>query len=162
MARGGRKSAADALLAASLAAGASQEEAATAAGVSVRTVARRLADPAFRRLVDRAQDALLERFAGGMAGRLGSVLDRLAELVGSAKEVVALGACRTLADVLIRVREHTGLARRLGELERAADEPDGPAEGGGEEDGGPPDEPGLPDRPEGGPVGGPEAGEGGS
>ena len=54
MARGGTKT--DAILAATLATGATNEAAATAAGVSLRTVARRLADPAFRRLVDAEQD----------------------------------------------------------------------------------------------------------
>lgn len=151
MARRGTKS--DALIAAALAAGATHEAAALAAGVSLRTVARRVADPAFRRAVDAEQDGILERFVGGAAGKLGAVLDRLAVLTESPKDLVALGACRTLADILIRVREHASLARRLRELERAADESGGPPEGDGADDGGPPDEP--PD------AGGREAGSGG-
>jgi hypothetical protein len=157
MARSGTKT--DAVLAASLAAGATHEQAAAAAGVSLRTVGRRMADPDFRKLVDREQDSILERFTGGAAAKLGETLERLGELIHSTKELVALGACRTLAELLLRVREATTVGRRLRELENASHDRDSPPEEPGEDrdgGGGAPDPGGDQE----GPGGGPDDGEG--
>ncbi|WP_246524617.1 hypothetical protein [Gemmata palustris] len=114
MARGGNKT--DALLIAALATGATHEQAAAAANVSLRTVARRMADPAFRRSVDAEQVAIIERFTGGAASKLGATLNRLEQLVDSKSDVVALGACRAMIDAVIRVREHATLTREVAEL----------------------------------------------
>jgi hypothetical protein len=161
MAPRGTKNRADALLAASLAAGATVAEAAAAAKVSERTVKRRLADPAFRALVDAEQDAIVERVVGCTAGRLGATLERLSQLVASQNETVALGACRATIEALLRLRAHATHSRRMSAIEGAGNEeyresPDG----GGEEEGGASDEPERPDGAEDGSRRGPDAGEG--
>lgn len=59
-----RREAQDELIVAALAVGCSYSEAAEAAGVSRRTVARRMAEPAFRRLVTEAQGEHVHIVAG--------------------------------------------------------------------------------------------------
>ena len=62
MAGGGRKNG-DPVLAAALASGGTWKEAAEAAGVSERTVGRRLKDPAFRGTVSRLREEIFSRAA---------------------------------------------------------------------------------------------------
>lgn len=143
MASHGAKTRADALIAAALATGATQEDAAKAAGVSLRTVTRRLLDPAFRRLVDATQDAAVERMVGAAVSRLAEAVNKLGALVNSRNEMVALGACRAVVDTVFRLREHQTLTRRLTALEESTDERDGPGAGTGAASGSPTAEPGL-------------------
>jgi len=79
------------VLATALAAGMTHEQAAKAAGVSKRTVARRLADPAFRNLMDAEQDRIVGRFTGTTVAGLEKAIARLIALVESEREGVALG-----------------------------------------------------------------------
>jgi hypothetical protein len=100
-----------------LATGATWAEAAVAAGVSPRTVARRMRDPAFREQLNRVRGRSLAVTAAGLAGLADAVLARLTQLVSSANEPVALGACRTVLESMVRIHELAILETRLDALE---------------------------------------------
>jgi len=131
MASGGTRNRGDTVLATALAAGMTHEQAAKAAGVSKRTVARRLADPAFRSLMDVEQDRIVGRFTGTTVAGLEKAIARLTALVDSESDGVALGACRTLFEFTIRLREHATLTRRIAALEAAGCEQPNETEGSG-------------------------------
>ncbi len=80
MAHRGRRNA-DAAIIAALAAGKTQEQAATMAGVAVRTVARRVTEPDFRHEVLAARAALIERATGRLAASTTQAADALVELL---------------------------------------------------------------------------------
>ncbi|MEN6525867.1 MAG: hypothetical protein ABFD84_10480 [Candidatus Polarisedimenticolia bacterium] len=111
----------DALLAAALAAGATQDEAAEAARVSRRTLVRRLNDPAFRARLSDARGLLFREAADLAAGRSRLALETLRELLGPAQPpAVRLGAARALIETAARLREVVDLGARVEELERLA------------------------------------------
>jgi hypothetical protein len=94
---------ADAILAAALAAGRTMASAAEAAGVCTKTASRRLADPAFRRLV-----ADLKREATGRAIALlaenaaGAVVELTKLSTGSASEKIRLVASKAVIELALR------------------------------------------------------------
>jgi hypothetical protein len=101
-----------------LACGASPENAAHKAGLSRRTVYRRLADPAFRaRITDLRAD--LARRAVGMitAAGLGAVKTLTTLQESATAEAVRLAAARATLDLGCRLREHVEWAERLAALE---------------------------------------------
>ena len=108
----------DELLLAALASGLSAEEAAKRAGMSRRTVYRRLADPAFRRRLAGARDALVSEALGELAATATAAVATLRELLDARDERVRLGASRAVLEQLLRVREAVSLAERVAELER--------------------------------------------
>jgi hypothetical protein len=121
MAGGSRKNADDGLVAA-LAAGASAAAAAEKAGVSERTVRRRLEDPAFRARVDEAR-ADLVRLAVGRLADVGALAgDTLAELVKAGPPAVRLGAARSILEFMLRGAEVDTLARQVSDLKRQVED----------------------------------------
>jgi hypothetical protein len=117
--RTGRKKADDALVFA-LSAGASAAGAARHAGVSERTVYRRLADPAFRARVDAARSEMVQQVVGRLAA-VGTIASQtLQELLGSESEAIRLGAARAALDFMFRGHEQDVLARRIAALEEQA------------------------------------------
>jgi hypothetical protein len=112
-----RKRAEEPLLSA-LAAGSPVEEAAKAAGLSPRTVYRRLAEPGFRGRLANARDELASEALSELAGCASEAVTTLRQLLRANNEHVQLGAARTLLDQLLRLREALALAERVAALER--------------------------------------------
>jgi hypothetical protein len=116
---GGVRSNADSLLIAALAAGATNEDAAAQAGVSVRTLQRRLAEPGFKQKVDQARSDLIFRAVGALADASSEAAQTLRDLLASDRPSVQLGAAKAILDLGIKVREHAELADRIEALEAA-------------------------------------------
>jgi hypothetical protein len=96
----------DSILVERLAVGASQTEAARAAGVGRKAVYLRLQDPAFRQRVDDFRDAMLDQAAGKLASGLCDAIDHLKFLMKkAAPDSAQVSAAKAIGDMLIRVRE---------------------------------------------------------
>jgi hypothetical protein len=101
-----------------LAAGSPVDQAAKAAGLSPRTVYRRLAEPGFRGRLATARDELASEALSELAGCASEAVATLRRLLQANNEHVQLGAARTLLDQLLRLREALALAERVATLER--------------------------------------------
>jgi hypothetical protein len=108
----------DSLLAA-LAAGSTVEVAAKAAGISVRTAYRRLADPVFARRLAQARDELISNALGELVECASEAVATLRALLSASDERVRLGAAKSTLDQLLRLRETLMLSQRLAALERS-------------------------------------------
>jgi molybdenum-dependent DNA-binding transcriptional regulator ModE len=106
------------LLLGALAAGGSVEQAARAAGVSVRTAYRRLACPGFRTRLASARDELISAALGELVGCAAEAVATLRQLLQADDERVRLTAARAILEQLLRLRETITLAQRLASLER--------------------------------------------
>ncbi len=114
----GRKSADEAVLLA-LACGATAESAAHSAGVSARTVSRRLKDPRFHQRLQTLRAEMLQRAAGMLtAASLEAVKTLLVLQQASVPAAVRLGAARTILEIGIKLRQMTDLDERLTALEQ--------------------------------------------
>lgn len=107
----------DEILAAALAAGATTRQAARTANVSVRTVARRQADAAFRKDVARLRAAMVDRTVGRTAAAGSAAVGTLVRMLSASAEPVRVTAARVLLDAGLRYREHVELAERVAALE---------------------------------------------
>ena len=105
------------LLLASLAAGASVEQAAQAAGLSPRTVYRRLHDSGFQRRLQAARDELVTEALGELTGSAQDAVATLKRLLDASDDRVKLTAARTILEQLLRLRETVQLEQRLSALE---------------------------------------------
>jgi len=108
---------ADGLLLAALAGGASHQEAATQAGVSLRTVYRRLEDVTFRQQLAEARGALITRATGKLAAACSAAAATLAALLRGDSESVRLSAARSILELATKMRESEELAARVAALE---------------------------------------------
>ena len=88
---------------AALLAGAHIENAALAAGVSPRTVYRRLADPEFRERVESAREAIRESILTRLTDAAGDAVSCLWELLSDEYPDIRLKASKALLDSLVRV-----------------------------------------------------------
>ncbi len=114
----GRKKKADADLMLTLACGASPENAAQKTGVSLRTVYRRLAEPAFRAQVNEVRAEMVRRIAGMLtAASVGSLKTFTALQESAASESVRLGAARAIVELGCKMRESVEFIERLAALE---------------------------------------------
>lgn len=108
----------DDILAEYLARGWTQKAAGEVAGVSDRTVSRRMADPSFRSEVNRRSDVIVD----GATRLLGDVtrkaIERLSALTDSSDENVALRASRALASLLLPLEANVRLKRRMEAVEQ--------------------------------------------
>ena len=111
---------ADDLLIAALATGQTNENAAAAAGVSARTVNRRLAEPAFKRRIQSLRGELIARALGRVSDGIAAAVDVMRALLGAESEAVRLGAARSLIDACLKLRESVDMEERLALLEEAA------------------------------------------
>ena len=107
----------EAALIAALAAGCTRANAGERAGLSERTVARRLKDPGFRTEVNRARSEILERSLGLLADRTTVAVATLSELLDDESPYVKLQASKAILDHALKFREQADLARRVEELE---------------------------------------------
>ena len=113
-----RKKAIDALLTA-LACGASAEVAARKAGVSERTVYRRLADPSFQQQLAALRADMVQRSAGMLTAASLEAVKTLVELLNPAQPpAVRLGAARSIVGMGLDVRCASELADRIAALEK--------------------------------------------
>ena len=100
-----------------LAAGGTVEAVAGLAGVSERTVHRRLAEPDFRRQVTAARDEMVARSVARLSATSTLAADCLRELLKARSETVRLGAARAVIELGARLREQEDLAERVRALE---------------------------------------------
>jgi hypothetical protein len=108
----------DELLLTRLAAGATVEQAAQAAGLSARTAYRRLADPGFTRRLAQARDELISAALGELVECASEAVATLRALLSASDERVRLGAAKSTLEQLLRLRETLTLSQRLAVLER--------------------------------------------
>jgi hypothetical protein len=117
MPHSGRHNADDQLLLL-LACGATLENAARQANVSLRTAKRRAADPEFKRKVNALRWDMVERAVGTLTAAMGESAKTLVVLQ---KETVPhssrLGAARAVFEIGMKLREQTDLEQRLAALE---------------------------------------------
>ena len=111
----------DEILAAALAAGATTRQAARTANVSVRTVARRMAEAAFRKDVARLRAEMVDRAVGQLAASSTAAVGALTKLLAAENGHVRVAAARVLLDAGLKYREHVELAERVADLEARAD-----------------------------------------
>ncbi len=102
-----------------LARGLSHVQAAQEAGVSVRTVQRRVSDVEFRAAVGDARRAMVGEATGRLAAAAGRAVATLEDLLESDADSVRLGASRALLDNLLRFRDSEELSDRVRQLEQA-------------------------------------------
>ena len=108
----------DQLLLMTLACGATAEAAAQKAGVSERTVYRRLKDPGFQNQLQRLRSDMVQRAAGTLTAAATEAIKTLLSLLQSSiPHAVRLGAARSILEIGMRVREATDLEGRLQALE---------------------------------------------
>lgn len=107
----------DGPLIAALAAGCTASKAAQKAGCSTRTVARRLADPAFRAEVKAASREIVTRATARLAASSTRAADTLRRLLGSKDERVRLSAVRWTLRLLTHLLDHEELSDRVAALE---------------------------------------------
>src|SRR5262245_56284774 len=116
MAGSGRKHA-DEVLAGHLAAGLPHAQAAAKAGVSERTVRRRLANAKFRKLVEELKGEAVGRAVNILGRTMSGAAVELAKLLKSGDEKTRLQASKAIIELGLKARQHADLERRLDELE---------------------------------------------
>ena len=117
MARNVSKNGEDQLITA-LASGTTVREAAKLAGVTERTVYRRLEDAEFRSHVQEARTVMFEQALGAVASAGVSAAQTLRDLLRASSESVRLGAARSVLELGSRLRENIELEERLSALEQ--------------------------------------------
>lgn len=124
MAKGGRKKresaepgGKDDRLALALAEGMTRSEAALYAGMGERTVYTKLQDPAFKALVVRVRDRLINEAVGKLAAGATAAAAELRDLLRSDDEGIRLQAGKALLDRLVKLHGHYDLAERIETLE---------------------------------------------
>jgi hypothetical protein len=107
----------DPILALALAGGQSIEAVAEQAGLSRRTIERKLADPAFRQLVAEFRGQLIATALGLLAESMTRAARTIAALLDSPQEHIRLRAARTLITAGLRVRDSVELADQVRDLQ---------------------------------------------
>jgi hypothetical protein len=114
----GRRKKADDVLVLALACGASPEGAAQKSGLGLRTVYRRLAEPAFRQRVDQVRAEMERRLAGMFTATGMTSLKTFTTLQESASsEAVRLGAARAIIELGCKLRQSVEMNERMAALE---------------------------------------------
>lgn len=104
-----------------LARGETIARAAGAAGLSERTVYRRMTEPEFRRQVQEIRSLLLDEATGKLLGAAGEAIDTLRALLDSEADSVRLGAARAVLSHLLKLKELSEFEGRLDAIEAALD-----------------------------------------
>ena len=104
-------------LVAALAGGATIREAARTTGLSERTIARRLKEPAFVAAVRAARADMTERAASMLADAASDAVKTLRNLLRSDKENIQLYAAKAILELGTKVREFEELEARVRALE---------------------------------------------
>lgn len=115
----GRHGADDQLIAL-LAGGATNADAAKSAGISERTVYRRMQDPAFRQRVTEARASLIERAVAQLAASASQAVSTLTDLLGfEYPPAQRVSAARSILELGVKLRESVELEQRIAALEEA-------------------------------------------
>jgi hypothetical protein len=110
---------ADPIILTALVCGATAEQAGAKAGVSARTVRRRLRSPAFRRKLSRLRTELQMRTADQLSAAGTEAVRTLLRLMNpTAPPNTQLGAARSVVELGMKSREHVDLIVRVNELEQ--------------------------------------------
>jgi hypothetical protein len=115
---GGVRKSANSVLVTALAAGAKIADAATRAGVSERTVFRRLQDPDFQAQVQAARAAMVSEAVGILSRSSADAALKMAQLLEAEREPVQLGAARSILDLMLKLRAEEDIEARLAALEQ--------------------------------------------
>ncbi len=108
----------DAVVATAVASGATYAVAASQAGISERTVKRRMQDPRFRTAVQEIQARTVEAAASKLAHLSTEAIDTLGELMRTNEPShVRLGAARAVLETALRWQELAEIQGRLQKLE---------------------------------------------
>jgi hypothetical protein len=108
----------DEVLLTALACGATVDNAAHAAGMSARTVHRRLKEPTFQQRLQQARTEMIQRTAAMLtAAGLESVKTLLNLQQPASPAGVRLGAARSILELGVKLREASEMAQRLAALE---------------------------------------------
>lgn len=100
-----------------LAAGRTIADAADLAGIAVKTVQRRLADPSIRRMISAARAEMVQRAMGSLSDTLAEAVCTLRKLLKAKGDMVKLSAARALLEYSLRFRESIDLEERLTQIE---------------------------------------------
>lgn len=111
----------DRILIASLASGKSTQLAAAEAGVSERTVYRRLEEPEFRRNMVASRGRMVDYLTNRLAEASNNAFERLQILLTADSEHVQLGAARAILDQMLRLRNMVEFETRLTRVEELCD-----------------------------------------
>jgi hypothetical protein len=101
-----------------LAAGKAVKAAAEECGVGERTVHTWLEDPEFIRRVQQLQAEIFSRTVARLTALGDKTCEKLEQLLTSGNDAVALGACKTVLENGLKMRQAVDLEARLLELER--------------------------------------------
>lgn len=127
---GGTKERMDEVLVDNLALGQSPTDAAEGAGVSRRTVYRRMEDPEFRQQVTQRRTMLLDEFTNRVTEVASAAMLRVQLLMfDSESELVQLRAARTILDQVARVQDLMELESRSPKVEQLCPNSDDRSEG---------------------------------
>lgn len=122
----GKRANVDSLLIVGMATGRPLADVAAEAGVSQRTVQRRMAKPEFQRKVSDLRWQMMKDLSGRLSQVSGKAMERLQSLLEADSENVRLGAARSILDQTLRVREAVDFEGRLQEVEALCDRKLGP------------------------------------
>ena len=111
---------ADLVLVLALASGLTNRQAAERAGISERTVARRLADPEFQRQISEAKAATLSQTVAQLTAAGLAAVTTLVRLLDADSESAQLGAARSILELGTKLRESYELEQRITALEAQA------------------------------------------
>jgi hypothetical protein len=100
-----------------LAGGATIIDAAKAAGISARTVRRRLQRVEYRMEISRLRGQLLDAAVGKLAAATADAVDTLVQLLGAASEHVKLGAAKAIVELGLSLAEAVEVQGRITTLE---------------------------------------------
>jgi hypothetical protein len=117
---GGDRSKADPALVVALAAGLTHQQPARQAGISERTVRRRLADPAFKQRIAETRAATIEQATAQLAAARLQAVQKLVQLLGGESESTQFHAAKAILELGMKFHEVQQVEERLSVLERQA------------------------------------------
>jgi len=111
-----RRSGQDEILVAALASGRSYAEAGKLADVSARTVARRMAEPAFARLVRDRRDEEVQCVAGQLSAMAGTAVMSIASCLEDEQAKTRLAAAKLVLELVLKFRHQHHLEVDVAEI----------------------------------------------
>ena len=119
--RADRRESQDELIIAALAAGMTYERAGALGGVSGRTVARRMADPVFARLVADRRGEVVVSMTGELTSMAAEAVDAVRSCLHQEDPRHRLSAAKLVLDLVLKLRDSRDLEIQLMEIRRKLD-----------------------------------------